>query len=454
MVAAAPPTEHVVCDRMLTIEHELQHADPEVAAQLIAFCRRRLDATEASVIARQLDNGTTSQQVEDRLRRDGKTSRREAKRRASRAKAVNANPDIATRLRNGTMSTEQADIIADAAADTDGAAACDETLLNDVSSVPPEQGKKKADTFVTKTKTNDQIETEHERARRNRTVYRKRRRDGLHELVIQGDKHSIDQIEARLDEQAEHEYRQDGGRDVPRAQHPRTRNQRRFDALHALTTQAPSGDDAAANAVAKVGRRSTIFVTATIDQLTGVDPSVVTSCDGARLPRSIIECLACDADFIGQIYDQNGNVLWQGRAVRFATPAQVRALIARDGGCVSCGAHHSRCVAHHRLPFEAAIAGATDIDNLVLLCESCHHHVHNAHLTLFRDAHGDWKTRAATAEEIAPAGGPPAKRRPNRHSTRSGGPRNRGDREPPGDKPHFFERRRQLYEEHRIDSLF
>ncbi len=439
-----------MCDHMLAIEHQLASAPAETATQLLAFCRRRLDAAEATVIAQRLENGTTTQQVEDLLTKDGKTSRRDAKKRVSRAKAVNANPDIANRMRTGNLSTEQADIIAEAAADTDGAAACDDTLLDDVASVTPEQGKKRADDYVTKTKTNDTIETEHARARRQRTVYRKRRRDGVHQLIISGDAHTIDQLETRIDEQADHEYRNDGGRDVPRDRHPRTRDQRRFDAAHTLITQTPTrsgSDDGEACGVAATSRRSTVFVKVTIDQLTGVDQSVITSCDGTRLPRSVLDELACHGDFIGQIFNQKGDLLWQGRATRYATPAQIRGLISRDGGCVLCHADHQRCVAHHRLPWEARVKGETDIDNLVFVCEACHRRIHNQHLTLVRNDNGDWSTRPAAPPEIAPPGGPPPKFRSGRHRHRSRDAKS-------GDKPNYFERRQQLYEQHQVEPLF
>ena len=67
------------------------------------------------------DAGDSDVQVEN-LFDDGKTSKAEAKKRAA-GKAVNANLGLADRMREGTLSTDQADVIADAAKDTDGAAA-------------------------------------------------------------------------------------------------------------------------------------------------------------------------------------------------------------------------------------------------------------------------------------------------------------------------------------------
>jgi hypothetical protein len=61
-----------------------------------------------------------------------------------------------------------------------------------------------------------------------------------------------------------------------------------------------------------------------------------------------------------------------GRAARTVTPAQLTALRVRDGGCVhpGCARTSAFCDAHHVRHW--AQGGATDLDNLVLLCR--HHH--------------------------------------------------------------------------------
>ena len=64
-------------------------------------------------------------------------------------------------------------------------------------------------------------------------------------------------------------------------------------------------------------------------------------------------------------------VLDLGRAVRSATPAQRRALAARDKGCVVCGRPPRWCDAHHLTEWEDG--GPTDLANLVLLCRYHHH---------------------------------------------------------------------------------
>ena len=141
--------------------------------------------------------------------------------------------------------------------------------------------------------------------------------------------------------------------------------------------------------------------------MTGKDPSPLTTVDGKPFPQSVVDELAGDAAFIAQVFSTNGELLWQGRKTRLATPAQINGLISRDGGCVECGAHHSKCVAHHLLPWESARKGPTNINNLVLLCTDCHVRLHLAKRTMFYDLQSQtWNTRPATHDEIPPDGGP------------------------------------------------
>ena len=90
-----------------------------------------------------------------------------------------------------------------------------------------------------------------------------------------------------------------------------------------------------------------------------------------------------------------------------------------------CGAPASRCEAHHLLPWEAPAKGETNINNLALVCEDCHHHIHDSLLTLFwtlddPDVNGHrkrrWHTRPATPDETPPPQ-PKQRAKPPRPST-------------------------------------
>ena len=100
----------------------------------------------------------------------------------------------------------------------------------------------------------------------------------------------------------------------------------------------------------------------------------------------------------------DGKPLYHGASVRTATGAQWRMLIARDGGCIGCGAHHAQCQAHHIVPY--ARSRRTDIDNLVLVCWRCHHNIHDHH---WRVVHHNGKPALQPPDPSAPpnpAGGP------------------------------------------------
>jgi len=86
--------------------------------------------------------------------------------------------------------------------------------------------------------------------------------------------------------------------------------------------------------------------------------------------------LGCSAVFEKVLLAPSGAVLELGRSARFASPAQRRALAARDGGCVvpGCERPPSQCDAHHVDGW--ALGGRTDVDRLALLCGPHHTAVH------------------------------------------------------------------------------
>jgi 5-methylcytosine-specific restriction protein A len=100
-----------------------------------------------------------------------------------------------------------------------------------------------------------------------------------------------------------------------------------------------------------------------------------TLADGTPIPVAAFQDMACQGKVVPAIFDTRGRPLWVGMSKRLATPAQRMALIARDRGCVGCGADPAWCQAHHVIPWEAG--GPTDIDNMCLLCSRCHHQIHD-----------------------------------------------------------------------------
>ena len=124
------------------------------------------------------------------------------------------------------------------------------------------------------------------------------------------------------------------------------------------------------------------------------------------IARSELQRLGCDSEMYGILFDQRGLPLYHGRKTRRVSPQQWRVLLARDRGCVVCGAHPIWCQAHHVKYW--SLGGPTDIDNLALLCHAHHRWVHDNEITLQRGPDG-WQ---------APPGLPPPGLPPPRRSIR------------------------------------
>ena len=116
-----------------------------------------------------------------------------------------------------------------------------------------------------------------------------------------------------------------------------------------------------------------IAVVSHVDSVTGELVSQLAT--GEPLPPSVLDLLSCNAALTGVLYDTAGTPLWQGTTRRTATAAQLKALIARDGGCIGCGCHPALCQAHHIRP--VCRGGLTTIANMTLLCWHCHNKVHH-----------------------------------------------------------------------------
>ena len=116
-----------------------------------------------------------------------------------------------------------------------------------------------------------------------------------------------------------------------------------------------------------------IAVVSHVDSATGELMSSLAT--GEPLPPSVLELLTCNAALTGVLYGTGGTPLWRGITKRTANAAQLRALIARDGGCIGCHGHPALCQAHHIRP--VAQGGPTTIANMALLCWNCHNKVHH-----------------------------------------------------------------------------
>ena len=144
----------------------------------------------------------------------------------------------------------------------------------------------------------------------------------------------------------------------------RTPQQRAADALAELILEPEKGK-AAGIALVLVADYD-----ATLGQL--VNARLV---DGTPLPMQELVRLARKADIFPAVFDAKTQNLWLGRRRRTASDAQRIALMLRDQGCVGCGAAPNRTFAHHIQYWRHD--GPTDYDNLVSVCNDCHHQIHD-----------------------------------------------------------------------------
>lgn len=105
-------------------------------------------ALEAELFARNRSRGASDRDNEDLAGRGSTTTKTDAKKRAKRGAAVKENPELAMHLAQGQLGTEQVDAIADAAAKTQGDAARDRGLLDDIKHAAPDEAKNIAKAWV------------------------------------------------------------------------------------------------------------------------------------------------------------------------------------------------------------------------------------------------------------------------------------------------------------------
>ncbi|MEZ5168341.1 MAG: DUF222 domain-containing protein [Acidimicrobiales bacterium] len=343
--------------------------------------RGALDAYEARVVCAIDGLGDKGLDAAGVLRSEGRVSARAAGRMAATAKKLEALPKTAEALAEGAITFEHAEQVAKAA-ETVTAERADAELAEQAKAAPADVFGKRSREWSTKHREDDGTE-EYERHRRDRRVTKWVGDDGMAMVLAALDKPTGDAVAKVLEQRAEELWRDDGGRDGDPAE-MRTLDQRMADAFVELITGNHS--DGTAGPPHPRHQLNVIF------DLNGMtDPSgrplASLVVDGAPLPKAVLDQIRCTAGATAMLFDGPGRPIWVGRDERNATIAQWRALIARDRGCVGCGADPNRCEAHHILEWDNW--GPTDIDNLVLVCTRCHHDIHHRGHTL-RRTNGRW----------------------------------------------------------------
>ncbi|MBT8202670.1 MAG: HNH endonuclease [Acidimicrobiia bacterium] len=360
--------------------------------------QNRLVALDARTLATQAGNGAGDRELQHLAGRGRTRSSGEAIVWGRRAKALAQNPALGEDLASGALTPAGLDAIAAVADKSEGAAARDELLVERVKAALPDQARAITRHWLDDHTSPDEHEKRWQRQRRLRSVSRYYSRDGLDGIRAEGDRETIDHLWSIIKAESKHLYHRDGGRDLPPDKHPRTRKQRLFDAFtDAFGTRTGQG----------LSRAAQIYVTLTLDELCD-EATKARLVGGGTIPPSLLEQYLANSPMPGVLFDGNGHVLWHGRNKRYATPAQLSALTARDQGCVLCDASPSDCDGHHLIPYNAPAHGKTNTDELALVCTDCHHHIHTTNQTLWCEpdprtpGHLSWHLRPATPDEIPP----------------------------------------------------
>ena len=302
-------------------------------------------------------------------------SRQEARSQVKTAEALREAPKLREAVAQGRVSVANAKRLAEAvektsAADVEG----DGDLLAKAESLRPEQFTKEARRW-TVDRQGDGGASEHARQRARRCVRMWDGDDGMVHLRGEFDAVTGRRIRNRL--RAEAGRMLDADKNNANKQNATKRGsgngggRRSFDQC-----MADALDNLTSTSSARTGGAepfADICVVAHVDETTG--KLIAELPDGERLPRSVLEVLACDARLTGAIYDRNGRAIWRTHPRRRPTKAQRQMLIARDGGCFACGADPDMCDVHHVEPVSQG--GPTKLDNLVLACWQHHTAVHH-----------------------------------------------------------------------------
>ena len=327
---------------------------------LLGVCENRLAALKAETVAA-LARRDGAAAAADALHARLGQSRHGAKRDVKIAGQLVKVPAAARALANGSITPQHARLIAEAAEAAPPSAPIDEhALLRAAEREPADLFNKTVREHIN-TRIGDDLAArrKHQRAQRRLSV--KRQADGMFELFGRFDPLTGSRIETALSATSNKLWRAEDPKNR------RTPEQRRADALAMLVTGA--GGRGAGPSAPGVD----LLVIADYDTVAG-QLRHARLADGTPLTTAELQRLACDANVLPAIFNREREPLWLGKSKRHATPRQRAVLAERDKGCVGCGASVGWCQAHHVVHWQHG--GHTDLDNLCLLCSSCHHQVH------------------------------------------------------------------------------
>ena len=357
--------------------------------------------------------------------------RSEAARNVRTAAELERVPDAQSALAEGEMCMANAARLARAARDTSPNAVQDDTeFVNLAKTLPPDEFAQASQRWTAQHQNAADLAERHRRNRRNRSVRFWNGDDGTVQMRGAFDAEMGARIQARIRDEAERLRQSDrrllrngtaanpedaalqesarnstAGDGAARNSSPgdgavRTRDQRMADALDSVLADAPtrsrasddtgpegstSGDPASGDDTGSAGHKAhstQIIVRADLADLLECHGGIGEIAGAGLLPAGVVDRLACNADVSVVLFGDQLTPLYEAVASRAPTAAQRRALIARDGACIGCGAPPDDCEAHHVIPWKRG--GPTKIDNLVLVCWSCHDRIHDHNWQVIR----------------------------------------------------------------------
>ncbi len=310
---------------------------------------------------------------------------------------------MAEKLASGAITPEAAELILDAAAD----APVDQNLLLGAAETEPDDlFRRTLKEHVNERTSEAELQERRERQRRRRRASISEQPGGMFQLFASLDPLVGNRVRAALVAKADELFRQEDPKD--RATPP----QRFADALEQLICNSDPGAGVPAGVeLILLADYDLVHERITNARLT----------DGTRLTEAETLAVACDAKILPGIFNKHtGNVVL-GRSQRKVPKRLRKRLVARDGGCIGCGAHEKICQTHHVEHW--CDDGETSYENTCLLCWRCHHvrvHRHGEQIT--RHPNGHYTLGPPTMSSGERPSRPPPHHRHTTHAGRANTP--------------------------------
>ena len=396
--------------------HEVDLAVLRERVGFIGRARSTLAAVEAQFVG-EIARREGDAAAEEMLRRDQKRSRSGARKAVQTAAQLEWAPSVAEKLAEGAITPEAAGLILDAG----GEVSVDQrAMLAAAEEEPEDQFRRTLKDHVNERTSEEELERRRERQRRRRRASISEHGDGMFHLFAQLDPLTGARVKNALLTKSDQLFRTEDPKNRP------TAPQRFADALTELICTNNNADSGASGGARSSGGSCTssgtsggtvsgagsgggarsgarggagsctgsctgsgggappgveLLVLADYDQVHDAITNARLT-DGTRLTEQETLAVACDAKILPGIFNKHtGNPLL-GRSRRKVSPRHRKRLVARDGGCIGCGASEKICEVHH--DHHWAHGGETTLDNTCLVCWRCHHiriHLHGEQIT-------------------------------------------------------------------------